>query len=190
MEGGVEGAWAAQAEAPRPPRDHVLARRGLRPRPGGTQLGGQGQWGGRLAVAPRQPGCSRARGGWPASGLAGVRARLRQRARALLDRPLVLLDGEHVHVVVAPARHAERACEVSTCIGVRRGGGGGGGGQGGEDGEKAGMGAVRPAACLPLQCPPNIMMLSCDASDGGRLAEGEQRVGRVGAARAAGRRGG
>ena len=41
----MEGAWAAQAEAPRPARDHVLARRGLRPRPGGAQLGGRGSGG-------------------------------------------------------------------------------------------------------------------------------------------------
>ena len=48
---------------------------------------------------------------------------------------------------------------------VRRGGGGGGGGEGDKGGEKAGVGAVRAAACLPLQCPPNIMMLSCDVSN-------------------------
>ena len=59
------------------------------------------------------------------------------------------MRGEHVH------RRAQ-------------GRGGGGGGEGGEDGEKTGIGAVSPAACLPLQCPPNIMMLSCDVSGGGR----------------------
>ena len=65
----------------------------------------------------------------------------------------------------------------------------------GEGGGKAGTGATagatvaRAAACLPLQCPPNIMMLSCDVSNTGRGAEVEQRTGPRRGGTAAERRG-
>ena len=55
VEGGVEGAWVAQEEARRPPRDNVVARRGLRPKPGGHRVGrgegaGSGERGGSQAA--------------------------------------------------------------------------------------------------------------------------------------------
>jgi hypothetical protein len=45
------------------------------------------------------------------------------------------------------------------------------------------MGAVRAAACLPLQCPPNIMMLSCDVSKGAGKQRWSSGWGRIGATR-------
>ena len=78
VEGEVEGAWVAQEEARRPPRDNVVARRGLRPQPGGTG------WGGGEGAASGERGGSQAA---PELAAAGRRLNLRVCERGCGSEP-------------------------------------------------------------------------------------------------------